>query len=146
LLTARSRFFQKALFGNWKEAEDRVVNLPEDDPALFADYIHVLYTGDTPGLSNPETISNGGESTRMLCKLCVLAEKLDDVGTKNTVIDALLCSLTKPQTDGNIYLPGRVSVGIIYDGTPEGSPARRLMTDLYAYRYREECLKTPSAE
>ncbi|KAF2657784.1 hypothetical protein K491DRAFT_578276, partial [Lophiostoma macrostomum CBS 122681] len=139
LLSSRSRFSRNALSGRWKEAEDRVVKLPEDDPALFATYIHVLYSGDIPCVSDSDAI--GAKESLMLCHLYMLAEKLDDVQTKNTVVEAILSYCTKPQTDGNIYYMGGEPVSVIYSGTPENSPARRLMTDLYAYRGDQGCMK-----
>ncbi|KAF2122074.1 hypothetical protein BDV96DRAFT_136984 [Lophiotrema nucula] len=32
LITSRSPFFEKALSGEWREAEDKIVTMPEDDP------------------------------------------------------------------------------------------------------------------
>jgi hypothetical protein len=38
LLTARSKFFEKAMGKGWKEAEEKLVKLPDDDPDIFALY------------------------------------------------------------------------------------------------------------
>ncbi|KAF2024703.1 hypothetical protein EK21DRAFT_117548 [Setomelanomma holmii] len=35
LITTRSPFFKKAMTGNWKEAQERVVKLPDDEPVIF---------------------------------------------------------------------------------------------------------------
>ena len=45
-LTCRSRFFQKALRGGWKEAEERMVKLPDSEPAIFALYLHYVYRNE----------------------------------------------------------------------------------------------------
>ena len=36
LLTTRSKFFERAMRKGWKEAEHKLVKLPEDDPETFA--------------------------------------------------------------------------------------------------------------
>lgn len=59
LLVARSDFFKKALSGEWKEATERVVNLPEEKPWIFAIYTHVLYTGTVATKPAPGFVSKG---------------------------------------------------------------------------------------
>lgn len=48
LVSARSDFFAAALTGQWKEAKDKIIDLPEDDPDIFALYPQLLYTGKIP--------------------------------------------------------------------------------------------------
>lgn len=43
LICESSEFFRKALAGNWKETQDRIVKLPEDDPDMFALYLQAVY-------------------------------------------------------------------------------------------------------
>jgi hypothetical protein len=45
LITSRSPFFRNALQGRWQEAQERTVNLTEDDPEVFTLYTNGLYTG-----------------------------------------------------------------------------------------------------
>lgn len=82
----RSAFFKKAITGDWKEAQDRVVKLPEDELTTFQHYVHLLYTGKLGVVpeSGPAPYDGGEEKIR-LAKLYVLAEKLQDVDTKNLV-------------------------------------------------------------
>ena len=57
LLTSRSKFFKKAMNKGWKEAEDKLVKLPEDDPDIFALYEQLVYTGCIPVFDDdPERI------------------------------------------------------------------------------------------
>lgn len=69
-----------------------------------------------------------------LSKLYVLAEMLMDEDTKNVVLAAILDKSKEVSVNGTLsytyYLDG-TSIQIIYDRTPEGSPARRLLVDLY---------------
>jgi hypothetical protein len=44
VLTARSDFFVKALEKHWKEGEDKVVELPEDDIEIFNLYRGLVYS------------------------------------------------------------------------------------------------------
>lgn len=45
LIVSRSDFFTRALNGKWKEGNDNVVKLPEDEPEIFWLYIQLLYSG-----------------------------------------------------------------------------------------------------
>jgi hypothetical protein len=66
-----------------------------------------------------------------LGKLYVLAEMLMDDTTKDTVHTAILTRLKEPFADGLRCYPGLDAVNIIYGGTTQGNPARRLLIDLY---------------
>lgn len=136
LLTARSDFFKKALNGKWMEAEEKIVRLPEDDPTVFAAYVHHLYTGELAVQADKQQ-SVGilvDEQYRNSCSLYVFAEKILDVETKNAVIHAMLEMARTKQINGQTYGPSSDDVNTIYKGTVVGSPARRLMVDLYTYR------------
>lgn len=43
LLTHYSDFFRAALTGDFKEAEDKIVRLEEEDPTVFEFFVHWLY-------------------------------------------------------------------------------------------------------
>jgi hypothetical protein len=45
LIVARSEFFAKALRGDWKEAHQRKVSLPDDEAEVFRLYLQLLYVG-----------------------------------------------------------------------------------------------------
>jgi hypothetical protein len=142
LITARSAFFKKALSGNCKEAEDRQVNLPEDDPDTFKAYVYHLYTNVLAVLPEPVPKDYTGKEEQMaLAKVYVLAEKLQDHSTKDAVVQAMLHSALQTRPDGSTYAGGLAEVRIIYDGTPPGSPMRKLLVDLYTYRARSKWLK-----
>jgi hypothetical protein len=40
-----SEFFRKAMNGKWKESEERVVPLPQEDPEIFSMYLQACYVG-----------------------------------------------------------------------------------------------------
>jgi hypothetical protein len=128
IITARSLFFKKALSGNWKEAEDRMVKLPEDDPMTFRRYVHLLYTNaltvQLEQVSDPYGYVHLG-------RLYVLAEKIQDIKTKNAVIEAVLLATRQKRIDGRCYYPGIGIISLIYAGTGPRSPMRKLLVDLY---------------
>lgn len=55
LLCSRSPFFTNALREEWKEGQDNKVELPDDDPDIFAMYMHMLYTGKVPIINRTVT-------------------------------------------------------------------------------------------
>ncbi|KAF9701867.1 hypothetical protein EKO04_000877 [Ascochyta lentis] len=135
VLTTRSQFFKKALSGVWQESYDRVVKLPDDHPEVFALYIHYIHAGTLP--VTPDTnssVQEGHEENKALAQLYVLAEKLQDTMTKNTVIKAFLVIILMCREDGVArHKPKAEAIKIIYDGTPAGSMARKLFVDVYVY-------------
>ncbi|KAF2827442.1 hypothetical protein CC86DRAFT_264582, partial [Ophiobolus disseminans] len=117
LICGRSDFFKNAPKEPWVEANERKVMLAEEDPDIFALYLELLYT------SFDECI--------VLSKLYVLAEMLMDDNTKNLVLSAMVAKSNEVYTDGKLWYPGVNCAKIIYEGTREGSPARRLLVEFY---------------
>ncbi|KAF2704198.1 hypothetical protein K504DRAFT_442237 [Pleomassaria siparia CBS 279.74] len=129
LICARSRFFEKALNGKWKEAEEKVVKLPEDDPIAFGLYEQLLYTGSLP--SKPEATGSGASQEYViLSKLYVLAVKVQDIHAKCAATNAMLSRIREIQ-NGKRALPDATAINIIYAGTPGPCAARRLLVDMY---------------
>ncbi|KAH8644477.1 hypothetical protein IG631_01941 [Alternaria alternata] len=140
-LTSRSEFFRRAMNGNWKEAETRIVNLPDDTAKTFACYLNYVYTGQLPTTS--KTASELKRLTvdkfrrhvddryRIIFDVFVLCEKLQDVTTKNAMMEAALATAELRGSDGLWLTPPIGVVEAIYNGTPAGSPARRLVTDMW---------------
>ncbi|KAK0888545.1 hypothetical protein LTR57_025513, partial [Friedmanniomyces endolithicus] len=57
------------------------------------------------------------------------------------VIDALIVSVNTPAKDRNCWFPTGFTVEKAYEGTPAGSPLRRLMVDLHNHNGDEEWIK-----
>ena len=135
LLRARLLFFKNCLSGAWKESEERLVKLPEDEPAIFLLYIQLLYTGQLAyKLDPPRKSDHDIEENITLGKLYVLAEKLQDDGTKERVIDGLVMRLR--DNDGKIQihvLTVPAMCKLIYGGTPGPCGIRRLLVDYVVY-------------
>lgn len=71
-----------------------------------------------------------------MSELYVLAEMLMDDSTKNVILAAIRKRCESPQFGHS--LPEPSAVRTIYDGTPESSPARRLMVDIFSQRASKE--------
>jgi hypothetical protein len=132
LIASRSLFFKKAMSGSWKESKDRIVNLPEEDPEIFKIYVHHLYTGSVAVIPEPLPAITGRHAKWIICRLYVLAEKIQDVKAKNSAIEALLAECREKQLNGKNKYPGSSSVSTIYSGTLPGSMARKVLVDLYS--------------
>ncbi|KAH6637781.1 hypothetical protein C7974DRAFT_450829 [Boeremia exigua] len=128
LITQRSVFFAKAIGGDWKESAERSVPLPDDEPAVFSLYLMCLYTKTLPVQTPELETAEQQHQYRLLCKLYVLAEKLIDSTTKDTIFAALSAHA---QEINFVFLPDSDAVQIIYEGTPENDAARRWLVNLY---------------
>lgn len=133
VIVHRSEFVRLSLQGDWKEAKERVIPLSDDDPAMFALYQHFLYSGAiyTKGLDTGTHTSNEYE---LLVKMYVFGEKILDSGFKDATIDAMI---DKMRT--NECFDTRLT-DLVYDGTPEGSPLRRLWLEVYYWAGKAEWL------
>lgn len=76
-----------------------------------------------------------GEEHSVLLQVYVLAEKLQDVQTKNHAIRAVLDLSDLHSANGIWATPSIDAVNMVYNGTTEASPARRLLVDLFSTIY-----------
>ncbi|KAF2768007.1 hypothetical protein EJ03DRAFT_138188 [Teratosphaeria nubilosa] len=120
LLRATSTFFDAALSRGWQEGQSKIITLPEDDADTFTAYAHWLYTGYIA------TDDNSSHDFDAQAELFVLGEKLMNTKLRNDVIDIALETARSTEK-----LPTNCTIDIIYEGTPKGSPARKLMVDIF---------------
>jgi hypothetical protein len=129
-----STFFDNAMKRDWATSrpEPRLIDLTDQDPEIFKIYLHWLYFKTFPTVLTENSATNTTSNTEFvtLGKCYVMGEMLMDIGFKNAVLDALLDSITN-QPYYEARFPGQHAIGIIYDGTLEGAPARRLLVDLW---------------
>jgi hypothetical protein len=141
-LTSRSEFFRRAMNGNWKEAETRIVTLPDDDHRIFDLYMNLVYTGqfitmrksqeELLSLDDDDWITFIDEEYDDIFCLYILAEKLQDTATKNTVIAAVMNLTQLKSKDGSWTIPSFPTANKVYISTLKGSPGRRLLVDMLA--------------
>lgn len=134
LLCQNSPFFEAANKEEWKEGKDHCVPFPDDSPATVAVYVHWLYTGKiyTRSLEEDEQASNSKEA-RLLIDSFVLGDKLQDGHFKDAVLDGFIVMVGTPVKSGTQMYPGDSLINRTYENTPEGSPLRRLLVDMYFY-------------
>jgi hypothetical protein len=123
LLTSRSEYFKRATNEKWLEYKEGI-GFPEGKLNIFQCYINLVYTGQLA----TKTHDFEDEYTTLI-ELYVLAEKFQDTQAKNDIIDAMLHkSRIRSVAD---QLPYMKDINYLYDGTMEGSKARKLLVDLY---------------
>lgn len=119
-----SEFVRLALRGDWKEAKERIIQLPKDDAETFAVYQQWLYTGSIR--TSADDFQPGiFDEYRLLVQAFILGEKFVDVNFKDCITDAIIEKLIS-QERFSLYL----TVDVYYD-TPPNSPLRRLLMDVY---------------
>lgn len=126
VIKPRSEFVRLALRGEWKEANDRVITLPDDEPDVFSIYQEWLYSGLIHTRGSEKGLENDPEH-ELLVKAFVLGEKIIDPEFKDCVLDAIIEKLREDKCI-NLYL-----TKLVFDNTPSASPLRRLWMDTYYY-------------
>lgn len=116
ILCARSPFFNSACSERWRKS-GQSIKLPEDDPDVFNTYL--LYAYRQPSASEDV------EYIRYI-NTYILADKLGDLAAANDIMDDMIHHGEKTNTN-----PVGESSKIVFERTPDSSPLRRLMVDLY---------------
>jgi hypothetical protein len=146
LLSKRSEFFASASKEEWKEGQERRVPLPDDTPSVVDLYVQWIYTG---GIFSPDKpIEDDGDREEckngrhfdLLIGGFVFGEKVQDGEFKDAVLDALIHTVRTPDDEGVCWYPTKHWVDRAYVGTPEGSPLRRLLVDMYSFHGRKDWL------
>lgn len=138
LMRRRSDFFRNALDGNWTESKKRIITFPEDSTQTFDSYLSLAYTNQAMTMEDQLDLTDDEEFRRKvqdeyaaLCKIYVLAEKLQDTSARRSVLHAIYDLSDKQAPGGQYLLPNLDAIRVIYDGTTEDSPARLLIADLW---------------
>jgi hypothetical protein len=123
----------------WKEAEEKRITLDDVEPQIFEIYLNHVYTGQLP-TKEPEEISDeDSRETLDLALTYILCERLQDTPAKYAILLAILSiSQESSAGPGDTDIPSVAAVQAIYNGTPDNSPTRRLITDLWACAAPEE--------
>ncbi|KAL6709520.1 hypothetical protein ACN47E_001455 [Coniothyrium glycines] len=133
IICARSEFFRRAMNGNWIEKDERIIKMPEDDAITFSNYVNLIYMGRLPTMPLEErhTSLTIAAEFKALAELYVLAERLCDHVTKNTVVDLFMAVLEQKTLDQQTYAPPIKAITTLYAGTSRGSLGRRLLADMW---------------
>ena len=133
LVLDASPVFKAAFWGNFKEASERSMPLPEDDKDSVERMIQWMYTKKID-LTVPVSDETSAECYMQLAKLNTLAEKYDIYLLQNNIVDELF-NLRKPSTKPFTILlrPQMPVIKHVYDNTMEGSSFRKLIVAWYTY-------------
>nr|POE99364.1 hypothetical protein CFP56_52757 [Quercus suber] len=134
LLCEHSAFFKAALSEPWKEGQENTVTLPTDDADIFDLYAHwiyhwKIYSRELTSVSGPDS-----DECSILVSAFLFGEKVQDGNFKDATIDALIASVSIPGGDGKRWYPTGSTIQRAYEGTPDGSPLRRLLLDMYVHQ------------
>lgn len=106
--------------GEWKEARDRIIDLPTHDPEVFGIYIHWIY-------SRQIAIPVSSSDSTTLCQFLdsyILGDMLLDGDFRDAVLDAL--------AQWKLAL-SRSWLSYIYENTKEKDPLRLFSIDTLVY-------------
>ncbi|KAI4134206.1 MAG: hypothetical protein LQ347_001717 [Umbilicaria vellea] len=122
LLCDRSAYFRAAFEGRFREAEEHVLVLPEEDVEVFELFQFWLYSDKL--FDTGESVAD--LSASLLISLYLFAEARCIPQLQNMAIDALILNIkaTKKFPAGDVHR--------IYDNTTEASHLRRLLVDIGA--------------
>lgn len=123
VLRGHSPFFDKALNGKWKEAQERVIRLPSHAPGYFEIYVNWIYSAR---VVMPVSASNATTLGKFLGSY-VLGDMLFDGDFR----DALLDALAEWIKSHRYYL--RACLSYIYENTQEKDLLRVLAIDTLVY-------------
>ncbi|PPJ59893.1 hypothetical protein CBER1_08329 [Cercospora berteroae] len=132
LLREHSDFFEAALNNQWKEAQERKITLPEDEPDVVDTYVQWLY-GSTIEAAAPSAMQIEGRITnRIWAKLYVFGDKIQDRVFANAVMEAWTAALDSPPPGAIRTFPDIRCILTIYQHTTPGNPARKFLVHVWA--------------
>lgn len=129
-----SAFFKAACTGQFLEAESQKVKLPDDRAELFDLFVQWLYSQNLKQIFEDVTLP----IWRTLIELHILADKLQVLKLKNTILDQMLCKADEALGRGPARMPARegfptnVDISLAYENTPVTSPMRKFLAELFA--------------
>jgi hypothetical protein len=136
VLTDQSPFFAKAFQGPFKEAETKVMELPDDEPETFARFKAWVRLART----KPDCVAIADTEVKNhmkildLAKLWVFAEKVRVPILQNTVMSYIV-DRYKDYNGRNIALD---TFNYVFDNTTEHSQLRRVFVDFVVHNMDRE--------
>lgn len=130
-LKLNSDFFRAALKREWAEGQTRIISLPEDETETMNAYLTFTYGSGLP-TTTLNVMPFGGPSDgqwEMLAKLYILGERLLDAPLRNAVVKEIIRLSSLPDEDRIAYFMSTNVCKMCYEGTPMGSPLRRMIVD-----------------
>lgn len=165
-----SPYFANAMKPEWSNLrpDPRTIILPDDDADAFELYLSFLYSRqlpiltpfppkdpsstmpnpNAPGPALPSTSTATSSSSNWepqsdgyhtLAYAYVLGDRLLDTAFKNAIVDAYVLYARGTQP-AKRYYPSNEEIRILYEGTREDAPIRKLLVDIWTARGKSEWL------
>lgn len=136
-----SSVFKAAFFGEFTEASNRSMSLPDHDIESVERMIQWLYSKqyELAKWSCEDVKTTAKMRYWQLAKLNTLADKFNIIGLSNNIIDQLYILRSKN------YTPSLEVAAYVYDNTTENSSFRKLLVAWYAWEIKMEWYQDPSA-
>ncbi|CAK1360416.1 hypothetical protein CB0940_06468 [Cercospora beticola] len=133
LLREHSHFFDAALNHQWKEAQERKITLPEDNPDVVDVYVQWLY-GDTVKDALTKTLGGPRRFRSAVWAVAYLfGDKIQDRPFSNAVMEAWTLSIDEPLDDGLRRYVSAGCVRKVYKHTTSGSLVRQFLVHIWAH-------------
>lgn len=118
-----------------------IIDLTDEESDVIHAYIDYLYEEEVD-IELCKALRASGEDLNdvasidlqheFLAKLYVFGEKIHDKAFCDEVLDTIAQRIDEPDNHGDYHFPHPIATRIIYEGTPEDSPVRTMLVDLYA--------------
>ena len=118
LICYYSPFFDAACHGEWTESSNKAIELPEDDPDIFALFVQRLYSGDC-AYAYPGSQEIDFEK---LVALYAFADKVRMLLLKDEVVDKIIDRIVGGWFSIFVY-----QVRLVYENTTEDSGLRKMI-------------------
>lgn len=131
LLRSSSPYFDRMLCGNWKEAREQLIKLPEDKPTIFAIYMAWLYQKK---IATVRRVWLPGTTEFLhLVQAYTFGDMIQAKSFQNSIIDAIFEKRRAGREGLGWFerIPDHDCVNTVYQNTCPGSPLRRLLVDLW---------------
>ncbi|KAK5679874.1 hypothetical protein LTS10_007822 [Elasticomyces elasticus] len=132
LAITRSPFIKAAAAPRWSSTPVKKITLCTDSPAIFSDYLQCLYM---------DTVATEGKSDEDMIDVYVLAEKLRDYTSANTIMD---CYIQWYANDN--VIPVMKSVDHAFHHTAAKSKLRQLLVDYWVHESTSEAFQLAVAQ
>lgn len=146
-ITLNSEFFKMALKKQWIEGQTRLIKLPEDDLETMTNYLTFTYGRGLPTSKlDSMPAEDGSKQWALLVKLYILGDRRLDKCVRNAVITELVRLSSLRDKNGIRYFMPTSVTNMCLNGTPDGSPIRRLIIDEYVFNGRKSWLTSSGGE